>query len=370
MSPGWTVRPVVTRGRDAGGRRAALEEVDRGDAGGPGRDRGGHRGHRMMGGAYGRRVMVVAGKGNNGADGRVAAARPGRSWGPCLGGRRPTPRPRPDRFVRPGHRRRLRHRLPGDLRATAVAAGRSRARRRHSLGGRRRHRRGLRAPVGGRPDGDVRRAQGRTAPGRRRPAGRRRSRWPTSGSPSTGPCRRRRRGRRRGPPARPSAPGRTSGQRAVRGGRLARNGGGGRSLRRRRRRRAGAGMVRLAVPGAEPVGPGGWPPEAVRVRAARDDVGAEELGRSSAVAGPWWSVRASAAEPAVHAQVRDWSPTPRYRWWPTPTRWWRSARRTPIGRDEPRPCGPARAHPPRRGVPHARRRGAGRGPDRCRTRAG
>src|SRR5579885_1417362 len=28
---------------------------------------------RMMGGAYGRRVVVVAGKGNNGADGRVAA---------------------------------------------------------------------------------------------------------------------------------------------------------------------------------------------------------------------------------------------------------------------------------------------------------
>src|SRR6202035_1104930 len=30
---------------------------------------------RMLGGAYGRRVVVVAGKGNNGADGRVAAAR-------------------------------------------------------------------------------------------------------------------------------------------------------------------------------------------------------------------------------------------------------------------------------------------------------
>src|ERR1700681_2838424 len=28
---------------------------------------------RMLGGTYGRRVMVVAGKGNNGADGRVAA---------------------------------------------------------------------------------------------------------------------------------------------------------------------------------------------------------------------------------------------------------------------------------------------------------
>src|SRR4051812_45349298 len=29
----------------------------------------------MLGGAYGRRVVVVAGKGNNGADGRYAAAR-------------------------------------------------------------------------------------------------------------------------------------------------------------------------------------------------------------------------------------------------------------------------------------------------------
>ena len=28
---------------------------------------------RIMGGVYGRRVVVVAGKGNNGADGRVAA---------------------------------------------------------------------------------------------------------------------------------------------------------------------------------------------------------------------------------------------------------------------------------------------------------
>src|SRR2546425_3348370 len=29
----------------------------------------------LLGGAYGRRVVVVAGKGNNGADGRAAAAR-------------------------------------------------------------------------------------------------------------------------------------------------------------------------------------------------------------------------------------------------------------------------------------------------------
>ena len=33
-----------------------------------------HAALRMLGGAYGRRVVVVAGKGSNGADGRVAAA--------------------------------------------------------------------------------------------------------------------------------------------------------------------------------------------------------------------------------------------------------------------------------------------------------
>ena len=33
-----------------------------------------HAALRMLGGAYGRRVVVVAGKGSNGADGRVAAS--------------------------------------------------------------------------------------------------------------------------------------------------------------------------------------------------------------------------------------------------------------------------------------------------------
>ena len=53
----------------------------------PGRHGGGARGARACsGGAYGRRVVVVAGKGNNGADGRVAAAglaRRGRRRRPC-----------------------------------------------------------------------------------------------------------------------------------------------------------------------------------------------------------------------------------------------------------------------------------------------
>ena len=37
---------------------------------------------RLLGAGYGRRVVVVAGKGNNGADGRVAAGRPAPGAGP------------------------------------------------------------------------------------------------------------------------------------------------------------------------------------------------------------------------------------------------------------------------------------------------
>ncbi len=65
----------------------------------------------LLGGTYGRRVVVVAGKGNNGADGREAARRLRRrgvrvtvvdaAAGPRSAG------------LRPGDRRRLRHRLPG-----------------------------------------------------------------------------------------------------------------------------------------------------------------------------------------------------------------------------------------------------------------
>jgi len=42
----------------------------------------------LMGGAYGRRVVVVVGKGSNGADGRVAASRLERRGGSDHGGRR------------------------------------------------------------------------------------------------------------------------------------------------------------------------------------------------------------------------------------------------------------------------------------------
>ena len=46
-----------------------------------------HAALRLLGGAYGRRVVVVAGKGSNGADGRVAAAVPGPAGRPGARGR-------------------------------------------------------------------------------------------------------------------------------------------------------------------------------------------------------------------------------------------------------------------------------------------
>ena len=67
---------VRHRGRDAGRRRrrARAGRPSRPWSSGPGRPWPTWA-LRLLGGAYGRRVVVVAGKGNNGADGRVAAAR-------------------------------------------------------------------------------------------------------------------------------------------------------------------------------------------------------------------------------------------------------------------------------------------------------
>ena len=75
----------------------------------------------LLGGAYGRRVVVVAGKGNNGADGRAAAGPPAapRRAGRGARRRRPPRRPAP---LRPARRRRLRHRLPRRVDAAPGAA--------------------------------------------------------------------------------------------------------------------------------------------------------------------------------------------------------------------------------------------------------
>jgi NAD(P)H-hydrate epimerase len=49
-----------------------------------------HAALRVLGGAYGRRIVVVAGKGSNGADGRVAAAFLAQRGAGCACWRRPT----------------------------------------------------------------------------------------------------------------------------------------------------------------------------------------------------------------------------------------------------------------------------------------
>ena len=75
--------------------------------------------------------------------------------------------------LRPGARRRLRHRLPGQLRGAEGADRRRGAGGGHPLGGRRRHRRGRGAAHGGRPHRHLRRLQAGAAAGGRAGAGRR-----------------------------------------------------------------------------------------------------------------------------------------------------------------------------------------------------
>ena len=100
---GDAVKPVLTVAEMRAVDADALAHVVRGDPGRAGRARPWRPGRvRLLGGAYGRHVVVVAGKGNNGADGRVAA-------GP----------PAPTR--RPGHRGR------GRRRARSHRAGRARS---------------------------------------------------------------------------------------------------------------------------------------------------------------------------------------------------------------------------------------------------
>ena len=102
----------------------------------------------LLGGAYGRRVVLICGKGNNGADGRVAArllARRGARVQVVAPGRGRRRSARHRAAGRPGGGRRLRHRLPRRLRRARGGPGRPGAGRRHPVGGGGRHRRGRRA---------------------------------------------------------------------------------------------------------------------------------------------------------------------------------------------------------------------------------
>ena len=144
---------------------------------------------RLLGGAYGRRVLVVAGKGTNGADGRVAAARLRRRGArvEIVEAAAAPDRVGPSRRGGPGHRRRLRHGFPRQLHGALGAGGGPGAGRGHPVGCRRRHRRGLRRAPARRRDGHLRRPQAGPAPGRRPPPGRSGRAWSTSVSTCTGP---------------------------------------------------------------------------------------------------------------------------------------------------------------------------------------
>ena len=244
------VRPVVTVAEMRAADAAALADGRPVRPGPPGRARRGPLGPRLLGSAYGRRVVVVAGKGNNGADGRVAAAVLRRRGARVRGGRRrrgaPTASPPCDLVIDAAYGTGFRAATtpPGPPAATAGAGGR------HPLGGRRRHRRGLR-PAARRPtDRDLRRPEARPA------AGRRAGRWPAEvevadiGVPVDGAGDRRWSrtptwpGLPHRPPGRPQVGHRGRwwwpGRRAWRGRPSSAAGGAG---------HAGAGMVRLGVPG-------------------------------------------------------------------------------------------------------------------------
>ena len=207
------------------------------------------------------------------------------------------------RTVRPGDRRRLRHRVPGRLPGpggagrgrrcwpstsprgcdgdTGAAVGRAR---------------------GGRPHGHLRRAQARAAPGRRRRPGRRvevADIGLPAGDRADRPGRRRRRRGVRSCPA--PATGNKWPARRAGGGRVPGHGGGGRAVRPRRPSAPGPGMVRLGVPGgrARPQAPA---TEAVGVRLPGEGWAAPVLGRAP-VPGRWSSARASGG-PRHRAEVR------------------------------------------------------------------
>ena len=216
-----------------------------------------HAALRMLGGAYGRRVVVVAGKGSNGADGRVAAALLAARGPVCVvveaaADRAPAAcdlvidgaygtgfRGSYDAPRRSGERRVLAIDIPSGVDAdSGEAPG---------------------AAVAGRADGDVRRPQAGllqgdgpcARPGR---GGRHRDRVPHAADAAG-------RGRRRRPPPGPAASA-TSGRprSAWRPARPAWKGAA--VLCTRGAMAAGAGMIRLGSPG-DPAA--AWPTEAVRM---------------------------------------------------------------------------------------------------------
>ena len=137
------------------------EEMGAIDAAGAGAGRGADRAGRgarwpgrrcdLLGGAYGRRVVIVDGQGQQrqrrARRGAPAAARGACGWSSSTP---PTPAPPTLPAVRPGDRRRLRHRVPGHVRAARRPGGDAGAGGRHPVGGRRPDRRGAR-PGAARP---------------------------------------------------------------------------------------------------------------------------------------------------------------------------------------------------------------------------
>ena len=201
----------------------------------------------MLGGAYGRRVVAVCGRGNNGADGRVAAQvlRAGVP-GPAVveAGTEPGIGP-----GRPGHRRRLRHRVPRRVPVPEVDPGTP----------------VLAVDIPSGVEGDTGQASGAPLAATRtvtfaalKPglvqgdgvrSGRRGVGWPTSASPPGPPPSRRDGGRRRGRLLPTAEPGGNKWSAAVLvvAGSPGMTGAAG--LCARSAYRAGAGMVRLGVPG-------------------------------------------------------------------------------------------------------------------------
>ena len=120
---------------------------------------------RMLGGTYGRTVVVLAGKGNNGNDGRDAARRL-RERGRARHRSRRAHISRRDATRRSRDRRCLRHGLPGIM--ARADDSRSGARRRHPERSRWADGRALRPGAPGRAHGDICRAEARpVAPARR-----------------------------------------------------------------------------------------------------------------------------------------------------------------------------------------------------------